>query len=99
MTIASLSDIASTSNAGDSTSSFPPAVKKPVYQIASIPGDGIGPEVVGAAITVLKALAKKRGTFKLEFTDFDWSSETYKKTGRYVPENHLEILKGFDAIL
>jgi hypothetical protein len=72
---------------------------KQVYSIASIPADGIGPEVVEAAITVLKAIAKKRGTFQLDFTNFDWSSDTYKKTGRYVPDNHLDILRKFDAIL
>lgn len=75
------------------------AETKQVYSIASIPADGIGPEVVEAAITVLKAIAKKRGTFQLDFTNFDWSSETYKKTGKYVPDNHLDILREFDAIL
>ncbi|ODO11364.1 tartrate dehydrogenase [Cryptococcus amylolentus CBS 6273] len=76
----------------------PPQTKQ-VYSIASIPADGIGPEVVEAAITVLQAIAKKRGTFHLDFTNFDWSSETYKKTGKYVPKDHLKILRQFDAIL
>ncbi|KIR98722.1 tartrate dehydrogenase [Cryptococcus deuterogattii 2001/935-1] len=82
---------------GDGWASTPET--KQVYSIASIPADGIGPEVVEAAITVLKATAKKRGTFQLDFTNFDWSSETYKKTGKYVPDNHLDILRKFDAIL
>ncbi|OCF30791.1 tartrate dehydrogenase [Kwoniella heveanensis BCC8398] len=77
----------------------PQAQTKQVYSIASIPADGIGPEVVEAAIVVLKAIAKKRGTFQLEFTNFDWSSDRYKKTGSYVPKGHLDTLRQFDAIL
>ncbi|OCF45726.1 tartrate dehydrogenase [Kwoniella heveanensis CBS 569] len=77
----------------------PQAHTKQVYSIASIPADGIGPEVVEAAIVVLKAIAKKRGTFQLEFTNFDWSSDRYKKTGSYVPKGHLDTLRQFDAIL
>ncbi|KAM0747981.1 putative Tartarate dehydrogenase [Meredithblackwellia eburnea MCA 4105] len=78
----------------------PPAVTKKSYKIASIPADGIGPEVIEAGIAVLKAIAKKSGgKFTLDFEHFDWSSEVYKKTGSYVPKNHLEILRQFDAIL
>ncbi|WVQ77509.1 tartrate dehydrogenase [Cryptococcus sp. DSM 104548] len=76
----------------------PPQTKQ-VYSIASIPADGIGPEVVEAAIIVLQAVAKKRGTFHLEFTNFDWSSDTFKKTGKYVPKDYLNVLRQFDAIL
>lgn len=69
------------------------------YSIASIPADGIGPEVVEAGVEVLKTLANKLQSFDLEFTDYDWSSETYKKTGQYIPEGGLEKLKKHDAIL
>jgi tartrate dehydrogenase/decarboxylase/D-malate dehydrogenase len=67
------------------------------YRIASIPGDGIGNEVIPAGIEVLKALAPLEG-FALEFTDFDWSSRRYVDTGAYIPEGGLEKLKSFDAI-
>ncbi|SPO07417.1 related to 3-isopropylmalate dehydrogenase [Cephalotrichum gorgonifer] len=77
--------------------SFTPATKS--YSIASIPADGIGPEVVEAGVEVLKALADQLQSFKLEFTDYDWSSETYKKTGKYIPDGGLEQLKKHDAIL
>lgn len=77
----------------------PPAITKPSYKIASIPADGIGPEVIEAGIAVLKAIAKKNGNFTLNFEEFDWSSETYKRTGSYLPPNHLDILRQFDAIL
>lgn len=69
------------------------------YSIASIPADGIGPEVVDAAITVLKTLSETLGSFGIDFTHFDWSSETYKKTGRYIPDGGLDELKKHDAIL
>lgn len=71
----------------------------PTYRIASIPADGIGPEVISAGITVLKKLASTLKTFNLEFTDFDWSTDTYKKTGKYMPDDALTTLKKFDAIL
>lgn len=69
------------------------------YSVASIPADGIGTEVVEAAITVLKTLSETLGSFEIDFTHFDWSSETYKKTGKYIPDGGLEELKKHDAIL
>lgn len=68
------------------------------YSIASIPADGIGPEVISAGITVLSALTETLKTFNLDFTNYDWSSETYKKTGKYIPDGGLEDLKKHDAI-
>jgi tartrate dehydrogenase/decarboxylase / D-malate dehydrogenase len=68
------------------------------YRIASIPGDGIGNEVIPAGVDVLAALASKEG-FDLKFESFDWSSERYKKTGAYIPDGGLDKLKAFDAIL
>jgi isocitrate dehydrogenase len=73
--------------------------KRPTYKIASIPADGIGPEVIEAGIEVLNKLAETLGTFKLEFKNFDWSSETYKKLGKYIPDGGLDELRNFDAIL
>ncbi|HEX2199971.1 MAG TPA: tartrate dehydrogenase [Burkholderiales bacterium] len=65
------------------------------YRIASIPGDGIGNEVIPAGIEVLQALQEG---FRMEFESFDWSSERYKKTGAYIPAGGLAKLKAFDAI-
>ncbi len=65
------------------------------YRIASIPGDGIGNEVIPAGIEVLRNL---ENGFRLEFEHFDWSSKRYVETGRYIPEGGLERLKKFDAI-
>lgn len=69
------------------------------YSIAAIPADGIGPEVIGAGIEVLTELATTLNTFRLDFKNYDWSSDTYKKTGRYIPEGGLDELKKHDAIL
>lgn len=69
------------------------------YSIACIPADGIGPEVIDAGVTVLKTLSEASRAFELEFEDYDWSSETYKKTGKYIPDGGLDRLKKHDAIL
>ena len=66
------------------------------YRIALIPGDGIGKEVVPAAVKVLEAAA---AGFKLTFERFDWGCEDYLRTGRMMPEDGLEQLRPFDAIL
>ncbi|HUN68693.1 MAG TPA: tartrate dehydrogenase, partial [Burkholderiales bacterium] len=67
------------------------------YRIASIPGDGIGIEVIAAGVEVLNVLADKEG-FRLDVEHFDWSSRRYLEKGAYIPEGGLEKLKTFDAI-
>jgi tartrate dehydrogenase/decarboxylase/D-malate dehydrogenase len=67
------------------------------YRIASIPGDGIGNEVIPAGIEVLDKLSSLEG-FSMQFTHFDWSSKRYVEAGRYIPEGGLEQLRKFDAI-
>jgi tartrate dehydrogenase/decarboxylase/D-malate dehydrogenase len=67
------------------------------YRIASIPGDGIGKEVIAAGVEVLNVLAEKEN-FGIDFESFDWGSERFLKTGAYIPPGGLEKLKAFDAI-
>src|SRR5262245_9340168 len=69
------------------------------YKIAAIPGDGIGTEVVAAGIEVLNAIAERDGNFKFEVDHFDWGGEYYKKHGRMMPENGLNLIRHHDAIL
>jgi tartrate dehydrogenase/decarboxylase / D-malate dehydrogenase len=69
------------------------------YKIAAIPGDGIGTEVIDAGVEVLKALAKRDGTFAFHFDHFDWGGEYYKKHGRMMPENGRDQIRHHDAIL
>ena len=65
--------------------------------IALIPGDGIGNEVMPEGVRVLEAAAGKYG-LHLNFKEFDWSCETYLSTGRMIPENGIDQLRPFDAI-
>src|SRR5579863_297859 len=69
------------------------------YKIAAIPGDGIGAEVVDAAVEVLSILAQRVGDFSMQFDRFDWGGEYYKKHGRMMPENGRESIRRHDAIL
>jgi tartrate dehydrogenase/decarboxylase/D-malate dehydrogenase len=68
------------------------------HAIAAIPADGIGPEVIGAGITVLEALQQRLGDIRFTVTSFDWGSDYYKKHGAMMPADGLAILKPFDAI-
>src|SRR5258706_13037773 len=68
------------------------------YKVAAMGGDGIGPEVIGAGVEVLEALAKDAGSFAFKFHEFPWSSAFYLKHGAYIPEGGLEKLAKMDAI-
>jgi tartrate dehydrogenase/decarboxylase / D-malate dehydrogenase len=67
-------------------------------KIASIPGDGIGREVVPAAIDVLKAVSEIHGGLKFEFTEFPYSCEYYLEHGNMMAPDGMERLKEFDAL-
>ena len=69
------------------------------YRIAAFPGDGIGVEVVGAALRVLDAVQEQMDGFVLETTQFGWGATHWVETGSLVPPDFLDILRGFDAIL
>ncbi len=68
------------------------------YNIAVIPGDGIGKDVVPVGLDVLRAVADLQGDFSLELEAFPWSCEYYLEHGRMMPEDGLKILEPFDAI-
>lgn len=68
------------------------------YRIAVIEGDGIGPEVVPAAIRCVDAVAARNG-FMCEWIAFPWGSDHYRATGRMMPDDGLAQLAGHDAIL
>jgi tartrate dehydrogenase/decarboxylase/D-malate dehydrogenase len=67
------------------------------HRIAVIPGDGIGGEVVPEGQRVLEAAARRFG-FEVAWSEFDWSCERFRKTGRMMPEDGLEQLRASDAI-
>jgi tartrate dehydrogenase/decarboxylase/D-malate dehydrogenase len=68
------------------------------HRIASIPGDGIGVEVIAAGLEVLGALQQQMGDFKLHVEHFPWGSDYYKKHGEMMPQDGLDALRRFDAI-
>ena len=69
------------------------------YSIATIPGDGIGKEVVPAGQQVLEALARARNRFRFEFENFGWGGDWYRAHGEMMPADGLVALRHKDAIL
>ena len=70
---------------------------KKTYQIAVIPGDGTGPEVVAEGIKVLEAVAAKCN-FGLQFLTYDIGGEHYLATGETISNQQLDSLAQKDAI-
>jgi len=66
--------------------------------IAALPGDGIGKEVVPEAIRVLNVVSEIHGGIEFNFDTYDWNCEYYLKHGKMMPDNALDILKSYDAI-
>lgn len=66
------------------------------YQVASIDGDGIGPEVCQSAVQVLKEAC---GASLLDFSHHDGGANHYARTGAVLPEETFEACKAADAIL
>lgn len=75
------------------------AGEKNIHQVASIPGDGIGIEVIAAAIEVLQTLVSTLQTFDIKFEHLPWGSAYYKETGKFVDDDVLGIMRKFDACL
>src|SRR6187431_1112418 len=69
------------------------------YAIATIPGDGIGKEVIPAGRQVMDALAAADGTLRFEFEDFGWGGDWFRAHGEMMPANGLDALRDKDAIL
>ena len=68
------------------------------YRIAVIPGDGIGTEVIPEGLKVLEAAAGRFG-FQIEPVAFPWGCEHYLRHGVMMPDDALETLRGFNAIM
>ena len=69
------------------------------YQLAVIPGDGVGPEVIAEGRKVLDALASGTPGLSFRISEYPWGSEYYRETGSLMPEDGLDQLRGCDAIL
>lgn len=68
------------------------------YDIAVIPGDGIGPEVVDAALEVLNAVEARFG-LELAYTSYDFSADLYRRTGRKISAADMDEIGKFHAVL
>ncbi len=69
-----------------------------IYEIALIPGDGIGNEVIPAGLRVLQAVGELTGSFHLQTTHFPWGCEYYLRYGRMMDPDGLQQLESFHAI-
>src|SRR5690349_1379508 len=67
------------------------------YEVAVIPGDGIGKEVVPEGMRVLETAARRYG-FQLKWQHYDWSCERFAKQGAMMPKDGLDQIKGMDGI-
>lgn len=68
------------------------------YNIACIPGDGIGKEVVPEGVRILKNVAQKH-QFKINFDEYDFAScDYYEKHGKMLPDDWKTKIGKHDAI-
>ena len=67
------------------------------YNIAVIPGDGTGPEVIAEGKKVLERAGEKFG-FKINWIEYDLGGERYLRTGEVLPDSVLDELRRVDAI-
>jgi len=68
------------------------------YDIAVIPGDGTGPEVVSEAQKVLDAVGALEG-FSCDYQPYAFGAERYLKTGEILSDSAIDELRGFKSIL
>ena len=69
------------------------------FEIALLPGDGVGPEVTAEAVKVVDAAIARVGGVEIVYTEICVGVEAYRRSGDPLPEATLEKLKKFDAIL
>jgi 3-isopropylmalate dehydrogenase len=75
-----------------------PSSRATKYEIAVIPGDGIGPEVVTAALAVLKECETRFG-LEVNYTFHDFSADLYRRTGRKITAADMDEIGKADAVL
>ena len=67
------------------------------YQIAVVPGDGTGPEVVAEGLKVLNAVSRRCG-FELDYTRYPFGGDHYQQTGEILPAGSYDALAAADAV-
>jgi len=68
------------------------------YNIALIPGDGIGPEVIAQAVKALEKLGAKFGHV-FNFTEADAGGVAIDKTGHPLPQNTIDVCRESDSVM
>ena len=69
------------------------------FKIALYPGDGIGQEVLQQAVRVLDSVQASVGGFELHYSELPWGGDYYVEHGSVVPDDYLDQLRQYDAIL
>ena len=69
------------------------------YRIVVLPGDGIGPEVMNAALKVLKGTVSGANGFQVEYVEHPLGAENYRRTGEILPKELVEDCRKSDAVL
>jgi len=64
------------------------------YRVALLPGDGVGPEVIAEARKAVDALG-----ISVDWTELPWGSAYFHEHGRMMPEDGLDTLQAYDAVL
>ncbi|HYK87440.1 MAG TPA: tartrate dehydrogenase [Acidobacteriota bacterium] len=67
-------------------------------QVAVVPGDGIGIEVIREATRTLDAIAELDGGLRFSYREFPWSCRYYLEHGEMAPKDFLTILRDFETI-
>jgi len=78
---------------------FPPLPSMTSFQIALLPGDGIGSEVVTEAVKVLRAVERLVPSAHFDFSTYSVGAAEYLKNGDPLPAATVEKIKAADAIL
>jgi isocitrate/isopropylmalate dehydrogenase len=69
------------------------------YRVVVIPGDGIGPELLDAALAVLDAVATRQGDFRLDVRRIEAGAGYYRATGRNIAGEALDACRQADGVL
>lgn len=67
-------------------------------KIATIPGDGVGKEIMPEAVRVLEKIADVHGGLNFDFTEFPYSCDYYLEHGKMMPDDGLDRLSQFDSV-
>jgi 3-isopropylmalate dehydrogenase len=73
-------------------------MNSPNFHIAVMPGDGIGPEVVDATLSVLAPVCEQHG-ITLRYTHYDFGAAFYRRTGRTITKEEMNEVGKADAVL